>query len=523
MIPTALRRPAACAALFGLATPLAGAAAPHQAVAATLPDAVGAYAGRLAAQVVAVTPRDAAHRAQRNTAHQPQRNAAKVVAAAQTQRRVVTDVPRGADAAALQATLLAVQERLQAKNGDQQAQINELRAEIAQLKAMRAIGALGPVSPKRLEAVRPQGAVAANGSSPASSSVAGTAAGAPAGAANASKTVVAASVPAAAPDQAALTTAPTDASVQSVYQQQNALFHRKLSLTPSITQAYSDNRFFTLNGFLALGAIFLGNVNVTQQQSNITMLGLNGTYGVNDRLALEGQVPYFVRSTTFSSVGANESGQVPSQDRVHSNGLGDAVVGAYYQLEREHGGAPSVTLNGHVSLPTGRSPYGIKLRSDASNSSLQYPGSLPTGSGVVGYEAGASFVKTSDPAIFFGGANFYYNRAGHFADLSTDSTIHQPGSAQPGNAFQYQLGTAFALNEKTSLSFAFDDIVTGESVLQPDRGKRQTLIGSGTNAAYLSISAGYARDTQHTIITEFDLGLTQDAPNFQINLRLPQH
>jgi hypothetical protein len=494
MNPTALRRFAACSVLLGLATPLVGAApAPKSSAGADVADQ---SKPQLAAQVVAVAPSE--HK----------KPSAKMVS------KVVAVVPRTADAAALQATLLAVEERLQAKNGDQQAQINELRSEIAQLKAMRAAGVVGPVSPRSLAAVRPAGAgavrtAAATGPSPASGA--------------ATKTVANATVPAGAPEQAALTTAPTDASVQSVYQQQNALFRRNLTVTPSITRAYSDNRFFTLNGFLALGAIFLGNVNVTQQRSDITELGLNATYGLSDRLQIEGQVPYFSRSTTFSSVGANESGSSPSQDRVQSSGIGDVLLGGYYQLAHEKGNAPGVTLNAHVSLPTGRSPYGIKLVNDASNSSLQYPGSLPTGSGALGYEFGASFVKTSDPAIFFGGANVYYNQPTSFRDLSTDPTVHQPGIAQPGNAFQYQLGTAFALNEKTSLSFAFDDITTGETVLQPLHGKRTSVIGSGTNAAYLSISAGYARDPHQTVITEFDLGLTADAPNFQLNLRLPHH
>ncbi len=495
MISTALRRLAACSVLLGLATPLVGAASapkPDAADVASLP------AHQLAAQVVAAAPSGPAHK----------RAVAKIVS------KVVAVVPGNADAAALQATLLAVEERLSAKNGDQQAQINELRAEIAQLKAVRAAGVVGPVSSRSLEAVRPA-SVAARTSATARGNVA--AAGA------APKIVANATVPAGAPEQAALTTAPTDASVQSVYQQQNALFRRNLTVTPSITRAYSDNRFFTLNGFLALNAIFLGNVNVTQQRSDITELGLNATYGLTDRLQLEGQVPYFSRSTTFSSVGANDSGELPSQDRVHSGGIGDVLLGGYYQLEREKANAPGVTLNAHVSLPTGRSPYGIKLINDASNSNLQYPGNLPTGSGALGYEVGASFVKTSDPAIFFGGANLYYNQPTSFRDLSTDPAVHQPGIAQPGNAFQYQLGTAFALNEKTSLSFAFDDITTGETVLQALHGKRTSVIGSGTNAAYLSISAGYARDQHQTVITEFDLGLTQDAPNFQLNLRLPHH
>ena len=152
---------------------------------------------------------------------------------------------------------------------------------------------------------------------------------------------------------------------------------------------------------------------------------------------------------------------------------------------------------------------------------MQFPGFLPTGSGSLGYEVGASFVKTTDPAIFFGGANIYDSTPTHVRDLSTSDLVKQPGTAKPGSAIQFQPGTAFALNEKTSLSFAFDDIHTNDARVTLLGGKPQSIVGSATNAAYLSISTGYARDAHQTLITEFDLGLTQDAPNFQFNVRLP--
>jgi len=316
-------------------------------------------------------------------------------------------------------------------------------------------------------------------------------------------------------------TKPADRSVESVYEQHNALFRRNLTLTPSITRAYSDNRFVTLNGFLALGAIFLGNVNVTQQRTDLTIAALNATYGLSNRFQLDGTLPYFNRSTNFSSVGANNSSSQPSEDNVANSGIGDAVVGAFYQLRPESNTSPGITLNGHVSIPTGRSPYGIKLVNDPLNDNLQYPGRLPTGSGVPGVQIGASFVKTSDPVVWFGGANYYYNLPKHFADLSNDRNTVVPGFARPGNTFQYQLGTAFALNERTSLSFAFSDSISNEILVKPDGGPITPVIGSATNAAMLSISTGFASNPHQTVVTEFDLGLTKDAPNFQLDMRFP--
>ncbi|GAC1415919.1 MAG: transporter [Candidatus Velthaea sp.] len=316
--------------------------------------------------------------------------------------------------------------------------------------------------------------------------------------------------------------APAASSVESVYQAQGASFIRRLTITPSIAHTYSDNRYFTLNGFLALGAVFLGNVNVTQERSDLAVAQLTGAYGITRRLQLEASLPYYFRSTTFSSVGAQNAGQLASQVNTSYSGIGDAQFGGYYQLRSENSRSPAITLNAHVSLPTGQAPYGIKLLVDKTNSSLQYPATLPTGSGVVGYEAGASFVKTTDPAIWFGGVNAYFESTRHFADLSFDSQTVTPGSVTPGNALQFSLGTAFALNEKTSLSFSFLNTLTANTRLHPDNQAAQTVVGSSTNAAALDISAAYAAKDRQTVVTDLQLGLTKDAPNFQIGVRFPR-
>ena len=323
-------------------------------------------------------------------------------------------------------------------------------------------------------------------------------------------------------DQVALKRPPTQRSVESIYEQHNLSFAPKLTVTPSITTTYSDNRFFTLNGFLALNAIFLGNVNVTQARNDLRIAQLDATYGITPRLQLEASVPYYMRSAKYSSVGANFAGALPSEDTTRSNGVGDVQVGAYYALKHESATAPGITLNGHVSLPTGRAPYGIALLSDPSNTNLMYPATLPTGSGVIGYEAGASFVKSSDPAIFFGGVNYYAQTMGHFPDLQFSPTGKKtPGSASPGNAIQYQLGTAFALNDKASLSFSFISTIADATRFHPDGGHTTSVVGSSTNATVLDISAGFASNHRSTLITDLQLGLTQDAPNFQLQFRFP--
>ena len=207
---------------------------------------------------------------------------------------------------------------------------------------------------------------------------------------------------------------------------------------------------------------------------------------------------------------------------IYTNALGDVQVGDFYQISRETARTPSIVLSEHVSIPTGRPAYGIKLLTDASNSNLMYPGAFPTGSGVFGLQVGASFVKTTDPAIWFGGVNYYLNTRRHFNDLSATPGQVTPGIAQPGNSFEYSLGTAFALNEAASLSFSFTDTISNAIQLQPDGSPISSVIGSNTNAAVLGVGTGFALSPNQSVITQLGIGLTQDAPNFQLSIRFPR-
>ena len=312
-----------------------------------------------------------------------------------------------------------------------------------------------------------------------------------------------------------------DVATQNIYEQNNALFNHGLTLTPSFSQVYSDSRFFTLNGFLALGAIFLGNINVSTQKSYVSIFGLGATYGLTPRLELSANVPLYSRDTTFASVGANGASSLPSQTNSRATNLGDVSAGLFYQLAAETEKRPNIIAHVQATFPTGVSPYGIKLATDRSNTNLQYPSHLPTGQGVYQIDTGISFVKTADPAIFIGGADYYHNFVNHFGDISTDPRTTLPGDAVPGDSFSYNIGTAFALNEKTSMSFVYQDTRSTETKIRTGHAPYQSVIGSGTNAALLNIGVNFALSGRRSVSTQLGFGLSSDAPNYQLSVRLP--
>jgi hypothetical protein len=314
---------------------------------------------------------------------------------------------------------------------------------------------------------------------------------------------------------------PAQGSVQSVYEQQNALFTKGLTITPGATYTYGDNRFFTLNGFMALGAIFLGNINVSRQQNTVFTPNINLSYGASKRLQFDMTVPFTMRSSTYSSAGAQNSSQQVTEATVKNAGLGDINAGFFYQLPQRRLNGPIVVVNGHVTAPTGSQPYGIKVVQAASNDNLSYAKGLPTGAGVWGVSAGASIIKTVDPAILFAGATVFYNIQKHFSDISPYQGTTTPGTIAPGSALSLNIGTAFSLNDRMSATFGFQDTIVGSERLRADNGPWQTVGGSSVNAAVFNIGTTYAINHHTSWQAMLGIGVTHDAPSFQFSMRFP--
>ena len=133
---------------------------------------------------------------------------------------------------------------------------------------------------------------------------------------------------------------------------------------------------------------------------------------------------------------------------------------------------------------------------------------LPTGTGHYGVSAGFNLVKVSDPAVFFGGANYFWN-------LERDVTGGF-GKIDPGNSIEYFLGMAFALSEKTSLNFSFQNIFTQETKVEDEN-----IPDSELNAATLFAGVSYRISPKVSLLATAGVGLSEDAPDFQMQLNLP--
>lgn len=322
----------------------------------------------------------------------------------------------------------------------------------------------------------------------------------------------------------------TKRSIDDFLQQEHVAFDRQFVIEGGVTYSRYDRNQLALNGFLALDAIFLGNISVDKVASDTLTYSLAARYSLTPRWNIGVSTPFLQRQITYQKGGAGGSAASYAElSQGSSVTPGDTTMNLSYRLLPETDSRPDIVLTASVIAPTGRAPYGISWETinagkDASgNSFVQFsvPTKQATGNGLWGYGASVSMVKTMDPALVF--ANFGYTGylSRHFHDIGIDPSVQNPGRVKLGESFSYALGLAFALNDRTSLSMAVSDQISRQAKIKYDGQSWQSLIGSNANAATFNLGMTYALNKKTTLVTTLGVGLTPDAPDFTLGIKVP--
>jgi hypothetical protein len=314
----------------------------------------------------------------------------------------------------------------------------------------------------------------------------------------------------------------TEAENAVVQREHAPLFDRKLTLDWGISDTYYDRRQLQLSGFLALDAIFLGNINLGETKSHQVMADLDARYGLTDRISFDLDVPYVYRHSNFIVGGAGGAAGALSDASGSSGAIGDVSFGLYYQLLKESGNWPDVVGSLRIKAPTGTSPFGIKLvQVDPNNTSLVAPTKLPTGTGFWNITAGLSVLKTYDPVVLFGSLSYTYNLARSFNDVSSVEGQTSPAKVKLGDIIQWGAGMALAFSEKDSASVSYTMAIEPQSETQASGQGWQKVPGSETVAAAVNFGLNHVVNKHLTINGSVSIGLTPDAPNFVVGVRFP--
>ncbi|HBC55725.1 MAG TPA: hypothetical protein DCZ03_01040 [Gammaproteobacteria bacterium] len=296
---------------------------------------------------------------------------------------------------------------------------------------------------------------------------------------------------------------------------------RPQSLELGFNLSHFDRSQLQLNGFLALDAIFLGDISIDETDSDIFTTSVTSRWVFTDRLQVSLSVPWVHRETTIRSGGQELSSVETSEVTVRDESVGDANINISLKLLRETDKWPDLVWNTTIISPTGSDPYGIDYIPLPNNDNLQVPERLPTGSGLWAVQTGFSTIHTTDPAILFASIVYRYYLSEEFDDLGSDPEAEDsPGEVQLGEQFQIGFGMALAINARTSMNMSFTQRFVDETEIERVGFGIQQVTGSSTSTGSFDIGVTHGLSPNISLVTNLGIGLTNDASDYRFSFNL---
>jgi hypothetical protein len=296
----------------------------------------------------------------------------------------------------------------------------------------------------------------------------------------------------------------------AIFDQGGALTPRgKLIIEPSFQYSHSSSSQVALVGYTIVPSITIGNIDITNVESNTLIGAMSLRYGLTSRLEGEVKVP-FVYRTNSTGWNSETSSPTPSLNNVfnaNGDGLGDVEFGLRYQLNKS-GGSAYYLLGLRAKSNTGKGPFDVPI-----NPQTNLESNLPTGSGFWGLQPGLTVIVPSDPAVFFGSVSYMMNFKHHVFDPSANVF----GTVDPGDIIDLNFGLGFAVNEKTSISLGYDHNIVGRVKINGAYLEGTMVNQLGT----LIIGYSYRKNDRVSFSVSLGVGMTDDTPGVQLTFKMP--
>lgn len=220
-------------------------------------------------------------------------------------------------------------------------------------------------------------------------------------------------------------------------------------------------------------------------------------------------IPALIRNDSIGLAQVRD-GSVSTGFTLRQRAVGDIEAALRWQLNAPvNPDVPILVASLRVKSDTGISPYSIPY------DSFGIAEGLATGSGFWGIQPGITFLLPSDPAVIYGGISYLYQIPRNI-NRALDSTLI--GEVKPGGAISGNIGFGFALNPRFSFSLGYSHTYILPTSTELDGTiQRSSSLQVGT----LDLGMSYRINQRQSINLAFQFGVTQDAPNVAITLRLP--
>lgn len=274
----------------------------------------------------------------------------------------------------------------------------------------------------------------------------------------------------------------------------------KAVVTPEFEYTRSSATLVSIEGFSVIPAINIGTFQVSRVGRDVLTQSISARLGITNRLEIEGKIPYVYRrdSTTGRPVGVSSS--TDTTTRLSSNGIGDAEIGAHYQINSGKNGWPFFISNLRFKSVTGEGPFEIPTDSNGLLTRL------PTGSGFYAIQPSVTAIYPSDPVVYYANLGYLHNIPRTFSG----------NRVEPGDSVSAAFGMSMSLNDRASFSVGYS-----HSTVFKTMENNVSLNGDLLQVGSLDFGYAYQFSDRYSININASAGVTEDAPDIRLDFRVP--
>jgi len=281
-----------------------------------------------------------------------------------------------------------------------------------------------------------------------------------------------------------------------------------LIFEPSFEYTRSSTNRLVFRGIELIPGIQIGLIEATDADRDTLVGTASLRYGISDRLEAEVRIPYLYRNDRIEVVQQRDEGIVRSI-ALREDGVGDAEFSLRYQFNRPVGQKPIFVGTLRVKSDTGKGPFEVGY------DEFGVATGLATGSGFWAVQPGVNFLMPSDPAVIYGGVAYLYHIPRDVNKLVGEVLI---GRVDPGDAVSANIGFGFALNPRFSFSLGYrHNYIFPTKTEIGDTHQKSNYIHVGS----LNFGMSYRLTERDVLNMGFEIGVTEDAPDVSITLRMP--
>ncbi|MCQ1059187.1 transporter [Photobacterium sp. DNB23_23_1] len=268
----------------------------------------------------------------------------------------------------------------------------------------------------------------------------------------------------------------------------------------------SSNRVSVV-GYTVLPSLIVGLIEASDTDRTTLTFGLTGRYGITNRLEVEARIPWVYRYDSVSKRDTNTPAEGATTTTFDGSDIGDIEAAFKYQINMET--APYWIAGLRFKTTTGTSPYDVPASTEFGLEEL------PTGSGFPSIEPSLTMIMPMDPAVIYANLSYIWN-------IEDDVTTELDGSSTKskidlGDTIGISAGMGFAVNPKFSFSLGLSHRTILKSKINGSTPSDSKLLQLDS----ISMGANYAINPETTLNVGVSAGLTADAPDFQLTVRVP--